>query len=212
MVRRSRIPHYVGLAIVVIAAIGSAGLWIVYNDPTASQAGTMAIAHAEPPPRPKPNLPPMSFDPGVPQRLIVEQIGLDAPVQGVATNAKGEMDAPVSADAVAWYRPGYLPGTLGNAVLAAHYLHTSGKGAFYRLGELAAGDTVTLKTDQGVQYFTVTGSKTLPSGFTDLADIFGPSPSAGLNLITCSGEWDEASRQYRDRLVVFTTFERETIE
>jgi sortase A len=43
-----------------------------------------------------------------------------------------------------------------------------------------------------------------PYNDAPLQQIFGPSPQAHLNLITCGGTFDRASRNYNKRLVVYT--------
>lgn len=214
MRRRSRL-HPQRLLIYLLVVVCGAGLawsWSASRQPHVASKTTAVEAPVEHTPKPPPVT--MSLAPSEPVRLRVAKIRLDAPVEPVGLTKTGEMDAPRSAAGVGWYRSGYLPGSLGNAVLAAHYMHTTGPGAFYRLSQLKAGDLLELKTKEATQYYQVTSSKSYPAESTssELDEVFGKSKQANLNLVTCSGEWDAASNRYRDRLVVFSRFVREAKE
>ncbi len=152
--------------------------------------------------------PRMSLAPSEPRHIAIEKLGIDAEVVGVGLTKTGEMEAPEQKDMVGWYKTGYLPGSLGNTVLAGHYWHKTGRGIFYDLQKLMPGDIIKVTTNQRIVYFRVESSKT-HSADDISAEVFGPSNTARLNLITCTGPWMEKEQRYRDRFVVFTTFDRE---
>lgn len=146
----------------------------------------------------------------VPVRLRISQIGVDANIQPVGQNSKGEMDIPKGDDAyidTAWYSLGARPGEIGVAVINGHLDTRSliDPGVFRSLDELIAGDTVEVIDDKGALFrFRVTGTQVLRAG-DDATHVFtSQSGKAHLNLITCAGDWQQDQKQYDKRLVVFT--------
>ena len=112
----------------------------------------------------------------------------------------------------AWYKFGYLPGALGNAVIAGHYLYQSRPAVFHALAKLTSGDEIRISNDQGATlYFTVRGSESFPAETAPHHEIFGKSQVAQLKLITCYGQWDQVKQQYKDRYVVTAQFVREEL-
>lgn len=146
----------------------------------------------------------------VPVRLRIPSIGVDANIQAVGQDSKGAMDIPKGENAyidTGWYSLGAKPGEIGTAVIDGHLDTRSliDPGVFRDLNELVAGDVVEVIDDHGTLFrFRVTGSKILEAG-ADATEVFAQSTSTSrLNLITCSGDWQQSQRQYDKRLVVFT--------
>jgi len=151
----------------------------------------------------------MSLDPAPPQQVTISSIGVDAQVSPVGRDSHGDMDDPASAMEAVWYQYGYLPGTLGNSVLAGHYVYHSKPALFYALKDLKVGDDITITNVHAHKlHFVVTGSTPLSSS-ADTQELFGKSDKALLRLITCHGAWDKAAQQYTERLVVTAEFVRE---
>lgn len=154
-------------------------------------------------------LPRMTFSPSEPVRLRIPKLQLDAPVVPVGRTSTGEMAAPEGRHDVGWYSYGYLPGVLGNATLAAHSWHEEGEGAFSRLQDLVKGDTIEVETKTKQLRFIVAHARSYPQTAQGLTEVFGPSDTARLNLVTCIGTWDEAAKRYEERLVVMTEYDQE---
>jgi sortase (surface protein transpeptidase) len=191
-------------AAVTVPATATAG---VMGDNSALDATTSATATA-PPASPTPlSLPtPRPIEQvAAPVRLRIPAIGVDASIEPVGNDAAGQMGVPSSYSNVAWYEPGVSPGTPGNAVIAGHLDSTTGPAVFYRLDTLQPGDEILVTTGDGRELrFAVTESATYPAAAAPLDDIFGDAITPRLNLITCEGVFDRASRQYDQRLVVYT--------
>jgi len=78
-----------------------------------------------------------------------------------------------------------------------------GKGAFFRLGSLAPGDTVTLTGPEGKdRVFAVVGRERYRKTRIPLDRYFARDGAPRLTLITCGGPFDSATRHYRDNIVV----------
>lgn len=140
---------------------------------------------------------------GLPLRLIIPTIHVDAKIVGVSVNVQGEMETPKTADEVGWFAVGPRPGELGSAVIAGHFDDKSGNaGVFSDLGLLNSGDVIKVEDEFGQsRIFVVKGNKIYDPGYAE--DVFAQSDLKHLNLITCDGLWEGDKKSYSKRLVVF---------
>jgi|SRR3989338_6243710 len=140
-----------------------------------------------------------------PARLRVPKLGIDAFVQYVGVNAKGNMAAPSNFADVGWYKYGAVPGFVGSAVVTGHVDNGLGlPGVFKNLDELEVGDDLYVeKKDGGELHFRVAEIQTYPYTYVPLKILFSRRDLPRLNLITCSGKWLQGERSYDERLVVY---------
>lgn len=143
-----------------------------------------------------------------PVKLIIPAIQVDAEIQRVGKTSAGKMAVPTNFVDVGWYKYGYFPGTVGNAVIAGHLDNGKGNPAVMNdLSQLRIGDKVYVTNKEGqTLQFSVTGMSLYDYNNAPLDMIFGSSTKAHLNLITCDGVWDQSKKNYDKRLVVFTDF------
>ena len=139
---------------------------------------------------------------GLPVRLKIPVIGVDAEIEHVGVNDGGEMDVPSNTANTAWFKPGTRPGEVGSAVIAGHFNGKQGeRGVFADLNKLKTGDKLYVQDNFGVMAtFEVQETSNYNPGFAE--DVFGKSDGIYLNLITCDGVWDVAEKSYTKRLVV----------
>jgi sortase (surface protein transpeptidase) len=186
--------------------------------PPAPQPSTAAPTRTPtPPPAPPtatrpPAQPPVAGPPpanvGTPLRVRIPSLDVDAAIEQVGIDAEGNMATPEDPWNTAWYAPGSRPGQRGNAAIAGHVdYHGIGPVVFWRLNELVPGDEVFVDTDAGQTLrFVVNDSTYYRPESAPLERIFGTSNTPNLNLITCGGTFNPTTRQYDQRLVVFTTY------
>jgi hypothetical protein len=144
---------------------------------------------------------------GVPVRLQIPSIAVDAPIEAVGLTADGLMDVPKQYDDVGWYALGPRPGDLGNAVIAGHVDSTSGPAIFWRLRRLVPGQEIGVVGDDGVIHeFVVTAVARYRRTDAPLERIFGATAGTHLNLITCDSDtsFDAQSDEYAGSIVVYT--------
>lgn len=144
--------------------------------------------------------------PGIPQNVRIPTINVDAEVESVGLDAKKRMDVPKIAENAGWYNLGARPGDIGNAVLAGHLDKADGTPAvFWEASKLKAGDEIFITDDKGKEYtFSVVRVETYPFDKFPLDEVFGQTSNAMLNLISCKGEWDEVTKNYSHRTVVYS--------
>jgi sortase family protein len=139
-------------------------------------------------------------------------VALDVPAIGVHTTGlvdlgltpSGALDVPKDAATAGWFALSPVPGEVGPAVLAAHVDYDKVPGVFARLREMEVGDTAEVTRSDGatVRFAAYRVERFSKSAFPT-AEVYGDTDGPELRLVTCGGEFDGASRHYRDNVVVF---------
>lgn len=146
---------------------------------------------------------------GLPVRLKIPTINVDAAFEYVGLTQDGAMGVPKGPGEVAWFNLGPRPGAMGSAVIAGHWGWKNGIPAvFDNLSRLHKGDKISVEDDQGViTTFIVREMRTFGER-ADASDVFGSDDQkAHVNLITCEGIWNKTAKSYSNRLVVFADME-----
>lgn len=138
------------------------------------------------------------------QTLSIPALNLDAPI---TTAYIREFPDGVTWDMGSiWGEVAYLDGTAafgsgGNTVLGAHSETARRRPSlFYRLGDLQAGDAITVTINDAVYHYAVTEVRYVP--ITDLSVITSTSDER-LTLITCTpSSYNAATGSYNLRTVV----------
>ena len=109
-------------------------------------------------------------------------------------------------DTAGWYAAGTRPGDPGSAVILGHVDSRSGPAVFYRLRELRRGDLVeVVRADGSRVRFTVQRVQEYPKARFPTADVYYPTLTPMLRLVTCGGAFDRNLRHYLDNVIVFAT-------
>lgn len=142
----------------------------------------------------------------LPSRLIIPKLKVNAAVEHVGVDKSNNMDVPKQAMNVAWFKSGYKPGEVGNAVIAGHLDRKNGSPAvFYNLTKLSLGDTFSVVSQDGRELtYKVTGRRTYNTNAFPIETVFGSHSKSRLNLITCSGDWNRNAQSYTKRTVIFS--------
>lgn len=150
----------------------------------------------------------LPINPGLPVRLTIPKIKVEAAVESVGLTPQGAMGVPKKTANVAWFNLGSRPGEIGSAVIAGHYGYKNGS-AFDNLNKLRPSDKLYIQDDKGtIVTFTVREIKKY-NPKDDASDVFGSSDGKShLNLVTCAGIWNRISKSYSKRLVIFTDKEQ----
>jgi Sortase domain len=203
-----------GILLVVLLAVAGTGMLVLAQnvEPVRLQPPAPA-APAAAPTSPRQTAPGTVRAVGMarsePTEISIPRIGLEAKIVTVGLDAAGAIQVPPleQAHLAGWYRLGPSPGEVGNAVVVGHVdSYAMGPAVFFEIGTLRAGDVIEIRRkDATVARFVVKSTGSYPkSAFpTDL--VYGPSDQAGLRLITCGGQFDEAARSYLNNVIVFAT-------
>ncbi len=176
--------------IVILAGGGlSAGYIINHRMTTNTQTATVTPAYAH-----------------VPVHLIIQKIGVDARIEQVGLTSTGAMGAPNGPTDVGWYGLGTSPGQIGSAVIDGHSGWKDGLPAvFDNLHNLHDGDRITVIDGTGTMTTFVVREVRAYASKAAASVVFSSNDGkAHLNLITCEGVWNPITKNYSDRLVIFT--------
>jgi LPXTG-site transpeptidase (sortase) family protein len=185
------------LALALLAFCGVA-LWLAFLQSPAEPPVPVAVSEPEVP-EPAPPMPVF----GVPVRLRIPALNVEAPVVTVGLTEEGAMDAPEGPENTGWYELGPRPGEQGSAVIAGHSGYRTGPAVFDDLETLQPGDRIYVVDDAGTTIeFTVRESREYDP-YDRPEEVFASNEGRHLNLITCTGSWDSAAGTHSKRLVVF---------
>jgi hypothetical protein len=215
--RRSIALTLAAVASAAAVVVGAAGLFTRVPDPVDRGDVPVApdVAPVAPAPPPTPTstvgvrsgrLEDLPFPPPPPPvRVVVDSLGIDAPVVPVGVDTTAAVEVPTDAAVAGWYRHGPVPGEAGSAVVTAHVdTRGQGPGAFFRLRDARPGATVSITDEEGASRdFTVTGVRSYPKTGLPVDRLFSRTGEPVLALITCGGAYDTATRSYEDNVVVY---------
>ncbi|HYF13105.1 MAG TPA: class F sortase [Candidatus Paceibacterota bacterium] len=141
----------------------------------------------------------------IPTDITIPAIEVEAKVVDVGIGKTGNMAVPRSYSEAGWYRYGTTPGKRGSAVINGHADNGFGLDAVFKnIGELEPGDEIYIETKGGKELtFVVEDVQTYDVEDVPLQRLFNRADTSRLNLITCTGEWDEEKKAYDQRIVVY---------
>jgi LPXTG-site transpeptidase (sortase) family protein len=127
-------------------------------------------------------------------RIVIEAIGVDAPVVVRGLDANAVPQEPGSPDVAAWYDFSSRPGAGSNAVFAGHvdwtYDGRPGPAVFWGLKDLKPGDVVRVFLEDGTRYdYAVTANFAVLYDDPKALEVMGPTDEDAITLITCGGTW-----------------------
>jgi len=143
---------------------------------------------------------------GEPVSLSIPKINVSAKVLHIGLTPEGAVGVPESAFDVSWFNLGAKPGQAGNALISGHtgIWKDGTHSIFDQLHTLQPGDKIYIKDDIGKTLtFTVQSTKVYNKDDV-VPELFIPSNTANLNIITCHGTWLPSQKTYSQRFVLFT--------
>ncbi len=143
--------------------------------------------------------------PLAPARVRLPSVGIDAPISPAGIDVPhGILGVPPNIHRTAWWADGSAPGARTGAVLIAGHVDSAagGAGSFFRLHEARAGQRVEIETAGGrtLAYRVVSVRNYLKRDLP--ARVYSRRGPPRLVLVTCGGPFEEATRHYRDNVVL----------
>jgi len=125
-------------------------------------------------------------------RMVIEKIGVDAPVVRYGLDENRIPIVPTGGDAaqvVAWYDFSVKPGTGGNAVFAGH-VTWNGQAVFYNLTSVQAGDIIKFRDNDGREIaYRVTSNASVDPNDPNALQMLYPTSNDVVTIITCGGSF-----------------------
>jgi sortase A len=172
--------------------------------PSPSPAPTHATASPTPVPAP-----PLGDNP---YTMVIDKIGVDAPVQAFGLDDQQVPEVPTGpgqapGQIVAWYNFTAKPGTGSNAVFAGH-VTWNGAAVFFSLTSLSAGDEIKLKGQDGTLLtYKISDMYDVDASDPNSVQVMGATTTDSLTIITCDGTFTNTGDPvfggvYNNRLVI----------
>lgn len=128
-----------------------------------------------------------------PTVLGIPELGVESTIVAVGVDQDRQVVIPEDIAQVGWYKFGATPGSgQGSSVVVGHRDGRNyGKGAFYNLGTLEPGDTVTVTNAEGQNLeYRVTGRETIYKQKLPMDELFREDGDEVLTLISCIGYFE----------------------
>ncbi len=120
-------------------------------------------------------------------QLLIDKIGVKAPVAPFGLDADGVPQVPYEGGLVAWYNFSAVPGSGSNAVFAGH-VTWYGDAVFRHLEDLAPGDKVTVQGANGAQLiYEVTVNTVVKPTVEAVREWLDGTDRDVITLVTCAG-------------------------
>jgi Sortase domain len=197
-----------GILLVIVAVCVPLGLQVHHHPlapPVAAQASFKAAAPVAPT-----NLTPHAAY-SIPVSLQVPAIGLSVSLSRLGLNADGTVQVPTNIQQPGWFDLGPTPGQIGSAVILGHVDSFRGPGVFFNLRKLLVGDQVFVTlADGAVATFGVTSVQQYVKTQFPAAKVYGSDGAGALQLVTCGGQFDQATGHYLSNIVVYTSLKSTT--
>jgi LPXTG-site transpeptidase (sortase) family protein len=182
---------------------------------TASPSPTLVATTAPATPTPVPT-PPLGDNP---YTMVIDKIGVDAPVEAFGLDANQVPEVPTGpgqgpGHIVAWYNFSAKPGTGSNAVFAGH-VTWNGAAVFYNLTSLTVGDSIKLQGQDGTLLtYKVSDAYDVDPNDPNSIQVMAGTSTDTLTIITCDGTTTHIGGQfgveYSNRLVIRAALESVT--
>ena len=142
----------------------------------------------------------------MPVRVEIPSIGVTSSLDRLGRAPDGTVEVPSDWEVAGWYAPGPRPGDPGSAVILGHVDSKRGPAVFYRLPQLRRGDQIKIaRVDGSSVRFAVQWTAQYPKDRFPTDDVYYPTLTPALRLVTCGGDFDATAGHYRSNVVVFAT-------
>jgi len=172
----------------------------VFSDDRQSQEGTDRN------PLPKNTLADYTVAADLPRALYISKISVAARVLPMSLNPDNSIQAPINIFDSGWYTGSVKPGEDGAMLIDGHST-TDGRALFGKLDTLVMGDTIELEKGDGAKLtYKVVYKETVNKDAVDMKKVLRPYGNAqrALNLITCSGAWNDEENTLAQRTLIYT--------
>ncbi|MET9065259.1 class F sortase [Streptosporangium sandarakinum] len=140
----------------------------------------------------------------VPERVEIPSLGIKAPLMKLGVK-NGEVELPPydKPNAAGWVKDTAVPGDEGPAVILGHVDTKTDPAVFYRLKDIREGQVVKVRRSDGeVAQYRVDSVERVSKDRFPADKVYLQD---GLRLITCGGDFDWDSHEYRDNVIVYAT-------
>jgi len=139
-----------------------------------------------------------------PKYISLPSIAASGFIQKVGIDQNGQIATPNNVNLAAWYVNSVAPGQPGLSIILGHVDGYTSPGIFIHLSKLKPGDHFTVQLGSGtlltydvIKVVAVSASNAVSTLFSQ-----DPNIKSQLNLVTCGGTFNSATKSYAERVVV----------
>lgn len=149
----------------------------------------------------------------LPIRIKIPKLKINATIESIGLTVDGAVDSPVGPNNAGWYNLGPKPGEIGSAIIDGHSGWKNNIPAIFdNLKDMKPGYKIYVENSDGtVTTFIVKKLKIYDKNDPALDVFISNDNKAHLNLITCTGIWDNVSKGRLSRVVVFSDIEQSIV-
>jgi LPXTG-site transpeptidase (sortase) family protein len=139
-----------------------------------------------------------------PRRIVLNSIASEGLIQKVGVTDQNAIAVPTNVHYAGWFSQSVKPGDEGLSVIDGHVTGRYNDGIFRRLKDMRPGDVFSVEYgDKSIREFEVVETRTLPEA-DSIKFLMYKRQDIGrqLNLITCTGKYDDTRETFYDRVVV----------
>ena len=141
-----------------------------------------------------------------PVRIEIPRIHVASDLDRLGRAPDKTVQVPSRWEVAGWYARGTRPGDPGSAVILGHVDSKRGPAVFFRLRELRRGDEIEVgRADGSSVRFVVQRTEQYPKDRFPTDEVYYPTLTPALRLVTCGGEFDATVGRYRSNVIVFAT-------
>jgi hypothetical protein len=141
-----------------------------------------------------------------PRFVRIPRIGVASSLDRLGRAPDGTVAAPSRWQVAGWYDGGPRPGEPGSAVILGHVDSTGGPAVFFRLRALRPGDEIYVgRADGSTVRFVVDRVAQYPKRWFPTDEVYYPTLTPALRLVTCGGQFDLKTRHYLSNVIVFAS-------
>lgn len=139
-----------------------------------------------------------------PKRIIINKRGVDGFIQKAGVDQNKQIAVPNNVHLAAWFADSVLPGKKGLSIIDGHVSGKKTDGIFKNIKSLTKGDAFQVELGNGkeLQYKVLETVELKESQSASYLFSQNPKVVSQLNLITCGGNFDRATNQYPNRIIV----------
>ncbi len=146
---------------------------------------------------------------GTSWEIILPAAGIRASVVQVGLTPDGAMGAPDNPFVFGWFNRSAVPGEPGNALLGGHrdYEDIDGRidvGVGWELDEPRVGEQLIMRNAATNRYFVyeIVETATISPDSPEAIRYLSQTRESVVTLITCAGDFDEATHNYAERIII----------
>ncbi len=145
--------------------------------------------------------------PSEPKYIRLPSIQAEGFIQKMGIDQNQQIAAPGNVNLAGWYVNSALPGQAGLSIIDGHVDGLTSPGIFKRLGQLKKDDKFVIELGNGSELNYVVASASVVANDQAAGVLFSQDPkvSSQLNLITCGGAFNRASKSYEQRVIITAT-------